>query len=119
LKQAEKPPSEELVEKVIRICQIKDAVNWKYRGKFNNYGIMAKRHVMKKRRRTSYRVSGKFLPMLLFLEDWRNTGKPLILVKKYKPGKWEQKLDLLYEFSEKFREENRDNPHVFSSTIIG
>jgi hypothetical protein len=116
---AEKPmPSEELIEKVVRIAQTKGAVRWSHRGRFNQFGIVVRRRVMKRYGKTGYRVSGRFLPMLMFQEDWRNAGRPVITVKKYKPGDWEKKLDELYEFSEGFRQEHRDNPAVFSSDVV-
>jgi hypothetical protein len=73
---------------------------------------------MKRYRKTAYRVSGKFLPMLILEEDWRNPGRPVITVKKYKPGDWEKKLEELYEFSEAFRQEHRDDPAFFSSDVV-
>jgi hypothetical protein len=118
LKPGENIPSEELIEKVVRIAQTKDAVNWKYRGKFNQFGLMVRRHVIKRSSKTSYRVSGKFLPMLMFVEDWRGPGKPVIIMQKYKPGDWEKKLDELYQFAEDFRREHRDDPKIFSSDLL-
>ena len=116
---AEKPmPSEELIEKVVRIAQTKNAVRWSHRGRFNQFGVVVRRRVMKRYGKTAYRVSGRFLPMLMFQEDWRNPGRPVITVTKYRPGDWEKKLDELYEFSEGFRQEHRDNPAVFSSDVV-
>ncbi len=116
---ADRPvPSEELVEKVIRIAQTKDAVRWKYRGLFNQFGLVVRRRVMNRYRKTAYRVSGKFLPMLILEEDWRNPGRPAIITKKYKPGDWEQNLDKLYEFSEAYRQEHREDPEVFSIDVV-
>jgi len=115
----EKPmPSEELIEKVIRIGQTKQAVRWRHRGRFNQFGLVVRRRVMKRYGKTAYRVSGHFFPMLIFEEDWRNPGRPVIKIIKYKPGDWEKKLDELHEFSEGFRQEHRDNPAVFSSDVV-
>lgn len=108
-------PSDDLIRKVTQIASIRAMARPRYRGKFNQFGLLVTTSEIQVRKRTinTFRVSGKVFSKLVFNEVWDGSARHGPIVKKYKPGDWEKKLDQLYEFAENFRVEHRNDPDVF------
>ncbi len=95
-------PSEELLEKVRCIAYTKSMVGQRYRGEFNRFGVyvQSKDIYEQDSDKTIYMAGGKFISKLKFMDFSGNET----IVNKYESGDWEEKLDLLYKFTQEFQE---------------